>query len=149
MTPTQVLIRITAASIIFFSTLFLVVSQLDLYRKLPVKQTTGKTSKLPSSLLYYKTVGTGSYIPEEHRLPQKNKEHYTIELNVVASQQEAIKDLAKWEKQGIKAYYTPFYDGTKVLYRVRKGSYSTLHTAERDFGSLTIKGSSSPKVVKM
>ena len=77
------------------------------------------------------------------------KQQFTIELGVARSQEEAATALEKWEKQGMKAYYTPFYDGKKVIYRIRKGVYHSMKAARKEFKNFKKTDSFSPYIVKM
>ena len=137
------------ASTIFFTILFTVMSYLSPSPKRFFTPQASAQEALESHLLYYKTVGTASYMPSENRPSTSQKQQFTIELGVARSQEEAATALEKWEKQGMKAYYTPFYDGKKVIYRIRKGVYHSMKAARKEFKNFKKTDSFSPHIVKM
>jgi cell division septation protein DedD len=92
----------------------------------------GKTSK-PTQQLFYKSIGqTSPALEKKTPAAQTTFSHkFTIELKVVNKREEAEALISKLEKQGIKAYFTPFNSRGRVFYRVRQGIYTTEASAQQ------------------
>ena len=97
--------------------------------------------------LFYQTIGDSPLVPETPT--EKIDTRFTIELAVARSKSEAERFVETYQKQGITAYYTPFSNGGKILYRVRLGLYQSPAKAESDLATLSSQQNLRGKVVRL
>ena len=78
----------------------------------------------------YSTVG-GYELPKTYKeLARPAKDRFTLEFDIMSSQQEAEARILALEEKGIRAYYTPLSRDGVIVYRIRKGLYDTQEGAK-------------------
>ena len=133
----------------FFTSLFATVffiykSPVASFRKPSIVKEAPKVSPL-----FYETIGSASYevnFPAE-KLPLP--EQYTVELGVATSQNQALQLMNELSGKGVKAYYTPYHDQGRVVYRIRKGVFASRKQAEKELEKLAEKKLSYQKIVAL
>ena len=79
----------------------------------------------PTKPLAYSTIGAVTALNAQSLKQVPRSQRFTIEFAKLDSMVEAQNLVKKLKKQGLLTYYTPFYVGSRVVYRVRRGLYET------------------------
>lgn len=74
---------------------------------------------------------------------------YTIELLVTKDRVEAETLIDELKEQGLEAYYTPLSRAGHVVYRVRRGIFTTLKEADQAAAQLKLAAAPGAKVIKL
>ena len=99
---------------------------------------------------FYKTIGN---IPDEYEIRTKKKDlkkkqnFYTLEIRKFHKQNAAEAHLDGLKEKGIEAYYSPLRMGSQVLFRVRKGYFSSKKLASLQQKSLKKKYNIDAKII--
>lgn len=76
-----------------------------------------------------------------------SQNRYTLEFDVTSSREDAQALVDHLSVLGVEAYFTPLLQGTKVIYRVRRGIYPTEKIAMDDSIALKNEKKLATKVV--
>ena len=120
-----------------------------------IKSSLGDSKKLPSTRhqlpdLYYTMIGNyPDFSTQKAKVKLPNKVKYTIELNHFATQRDAVKMLETLEKKGIDAFYTPLHNNNRVVYRVRKGIFSSEKEARRVAQQIKVSSGAQGQIVRL
>ena len=77
------------------------------------------------------------------------KTSYTLEIKVTTSREEAEQLIDTLHAMGVEAYYTPLARAGRVVYRVRRGIYTSAKDASQAALAIAAQGHVKAKVVKL
>jgi cell division septation protein DedD len=77
------------------------------------------------------------------------KTSYTLEIKVTTSREEAEQLIDTMHAMGVEAYYTPLARAGRVVYRVRRGIYTSAKDASQAALAIAAQGHVKARVVKL
>lgn len=101
--------------------------------------------------LFYKSIGKTTANVNARNLTKRSKisNKYTLEFKVFNQSRAAEEFVDSLNHRGIEAYYTPFQRNGKVIFRVRRGVFSSKQTAEKAAIALRQKSKVNSRVIKL
>jgi hypothetical protein len=98
---------------------------------------------------FYQAIGQGAGEASPDTAAPAGRSRYTLELKVAKSREEAEELIDSLHNAGIDAYYTPLSRAGHIVYRVRRGIYSSPAEANKAAGLLAAGTKVKAKVVKL
>jgi septal ring-binding cell division protein DamX len=92
-------------------------------------QTPQRASEPAVSAVFYDRIGTGQ-LETEAPVKSPARSSYTLEIKATTSRSEAEAVVDSLQKDGIEAYYTPLNNQGRIVYRVRRGIFTTAEAAK-------------------
>lgn len=119
-------------------------------RAKPAAEVLAKGADMPKDAAkdwFYDEIGQGATV--QAVAPAQPTEHYTLEIKLASSREEAEKIINMLAEMKVQAYYTPLARKGRVYYRVRRGLFSNKDLAQQAAQKLRTDKNVSTKVVLM
>ena len=123
------------------------------FQRFDMKGLTGAKQSLPAmpDPLFYKSIGSISS-KDLNRISGRDAQmgqRYTLEIRMTKSRREAEAIVDQLAEQGVQAYYTPLQRNGRVVYRVRRGIYTSMKLAKRAATELKIRKKLNVRIVQL